>query len=208
MEDKKELKEIVQESKRLYDEQCKKILSYKQILSYLFQSCLEEYKDLSLEEIQDLLDEGQSLDKMISKNVEDQSIRGSMIRYDLLYKLKNPQNSNSMWIDIEPQGMDPGTYDLFHRGFYYATRMVARQRNDPEGFKEDDFDNIQKIITFWICLRHARYKDNTINRYRIEERNIVVHLKHAKEFYDLMEIILLYPRKQQRSQEHGRDPEQ
>ena len=56
MEDKKELKEIMQESKRLYDEQCKKILSYKQILSYLFQSCLEEYKDLSLEEIQELLE--------------------------------------------------------------------------------------------------------------------------------------------------------
>ena len=55
MEDKKELKEIMQESKRLYDEQCKKILSYKQILSYLFQSCLEEYKDLSLEEIHELL---------------------------------------------------------------------------------------------------------------------------------------------------------
>ena len=194
MEEKKELKEIMQESKRLYDEQCKKILSYKQILAYLFQSCLEEYKDLSLEEIQEFLDEGQSHDKMISKNVEDQSIRVSMIRYDLLYKLKNPQNNNTMWIDIEPQGMDPGTYDLFHRGFYYATRMVARQRNNPEGFEEDDFDNIHKSISFWICLRHSRYKDNTINRYRIEEKNIVGHLKHAKEFYDLMEILLLYPR--------------
>ena len=163
MEDQKEWKEIRRETKRLYDEQCKKILSYKQILAYIFKECLEEYKDLSLEKIQELLDEGQSHDKMISKNVEDQSIRGSMIRYDLLYKLRNPQ------------------------------------RNDPEGFEEDDFDNIQKVITLWICLRHARYKDNTINTYRIEERNIVGHLKHAKEFYDLMEIILLYPRKRQRS---------
>ena len=161
MEDQKEWKEIMREAKRLYDEQCKKILSYKQILAYIFKECLEEYKDLSLEKIQELLDEGQSHDKMISKNVEDQSIRGSMIRYDLLYKLRNPQ------------------------------------RNDPEGFEEDDFDNIQKVITLWICLRHARYKDNTINTYRIEERNIVGHLKHAKEFYDLMEIILLYPRKRQ-----------
>ena len=193
MEDQKEWKEIMQEPKRLYDEQCKKILAY------IFKECLEEYKDLSLEKIQELLDEEQSHDKMISKNVEDQSIRGSMIRYDLLYKIKNPQNNNSMWIDIEPQGMDPGTYDLFHRGFYYATRMVARQRNDPEGFEEDDFDNIQKVITLWICLRHARYKDNTINTCRIKERNIVGHLKHQKEFYDLMEIILLYPRKRQRS---------
>ena len=163
MEDQKEWKEIMREAKRLYDEQCKKILSYKQILAYIFKECLEEYKDLSLEKIQELLDEGQSHDKMISKNVEDQSIRGSMIRYDLLYKLRNPQ------------------------------------RNDPEGFEEDDLDNVQKVITLWICLRHARYKDNTINTYRIEERNIVGHLKHAKEFYDLMEIILLYPRKRQRS---------
>ena len=145
MEDKKELKEIMRGTKRLYDEQCKKILSYKQILAYIFKECLEEYKDLSLEKIQELLDEEQSHDKMISKNVEDQSIRGSMIRYDLLYKLRNPQ------------------------------------RNDPEGFEEDDFDNIQKVITLWICLRHARYKDNTINTYRIEERNIVGHLKHAKK---------------------------
>ena len=163
MEDQKEWKEIMQEPKRLYDEQCKKILSYKQILAYIFKECLEKYKDLSLEKIQELLDEGQSHDKMISKNVEDQTIRGSMIRYDLLYKLRNPQ------------------------------------RNDPEGFEEDDFDNIQKVITLWICLRHARYKDNTINTYRIEERNIVGHLKHQKEFYDLMEIILLYPRNRQRS---------
>lgn len=111
MEDKKELKEIMREAKRLYDEQCKKILSYKQILAYIFKECLEEYKDLSLEKIQELLDEEQSHDKMISKNVEDQSIRGSMIRYDLLYKLRNPQ------------------------------------RNDLEGFEEDDFDNIQKVIT-------------------------------------------------------------
>ena len=111
MEDQKEWKEIMQEPKRLYDEQCKKILSYKQILAYIFKECLEEYKDLSLEKIQELLDEGQSHDKMISKNVEDQSIRGSMIRYDLLYKLRNPQ------------------------------------RNDPEGFEEDDFDNLQKVIT-------------------------------------------------------------
>ena len=145
MEDQKEWKEIRRETKRLYDEQCKKILSYKQILAYIFKECLEEYKDLSLEKIQELLDEGQSHDKMISKNVEDQSIRGSMIRYDLLYKLRN------------------------------------LQRNDPEGFEEDDFDNLQKVITLWICLRHARYKDNTINTYRIEERNIVGHLKHAKK---------------------------
>ena len=105
MEDQKEWKEIMQEPKRLYDEQCKKILAY------IFKERLEEYKDLSLEKIQELLDEEQSHDKMISKNVEDQSIRGSMIRYDLLYKLRNPQ------------------------------------RNDPEGFEEDGFDNIQKVIT-------------------------------------------------------------
>ena len=36
MEDQKEWKEIMREAKRLYDEQCKKILLYKQILAYIF----------------------------------------------------------------------------------------------------------------------------------------------------------------------------
>ena len=194
MENKKELKDILQESKRLYDEQCKKILSYKQILAYIFKECLEEYRDLSLKEIQELLNEEQNHDRMISRNVEDQSIRGSMIRYDLLYKLRNPVNDKYLWIDIEPQGTDPDTYDLFHRGLYYGARLLDRQRNDPEGFAGDDFDKIQKVVSLWICLRHTRYKDNVINGYRLEERNIQGHLKHAGSFYDLMEILLLYPR--------------
>lgn len=197
MENKKELKDILQESKRLYDEQCKKILSYKQILAYIFKECLEEYRNLSLKEIQELLNEEQNHDRMISRNVEDQSIRGSMIRYDLLYKLRNPFNDKYLWIDIEPQGTDPDTYDLFHRGLYYGARLLDRQRNDPEGFAGDDFDKIQKVVSLWICLRHTRYKDNVINGYRLEERNIQGHLKHAGSFYDLMEILLLYPRQRQ-----------
>lgn len=97
MEDKKELKEIMQESKRLYDEQCKKILSYKQILSYLFQSCLEEYKDLSLEEIQELLEKEteSEMRKMctfsdaIWEKGKDEGIRRSVINL-----MKNHVTSN------------------------------------------------------------------------------------------------------------------
>ena len=97
MEDKKELKEIMQESKRLYDEQCKKILSYKQILAYLFQSCLEEYKDLSLEEIQELLEKEteSEMRKMctfsdaIWEKGKDEGIRRSVINL-----MKNHVTSN------------------------------------------------------------------------------------------------------------------
>ena len=88
-----ELEHVIQKQKRLYDEQCKKILLFKPILAYLFQCCLEECKDMSLEEIQDLLDEEQPHEKMISRNVEDQSVAGSMVRYDLLYKVRNPLNN-------------------------------------------------------------------------------------------------------------------
>ena len=97
MEDKKELKEIMQEPKRLYGEQCKKILSYKQILSYLFQSCLEEYKDLSLEEIQELLEKEteSEMRKMctfsdaIWEKGKDEGIRRSVINL-----MKNHVTSN------------------------------------------------------------------------------------------------------------------
>ena len=44
MEDQKEWKEIMQEPKRLYDEQCKKILSYKQILAYILRNVWKNIK--------------------------------------------------------------------------------------------------------------------------------------------------------------------
>ena len=144
MEDKKELKEIVQESKRLYDEQCKKILSYKQILSYLFQSCLEEYKDLSLEEIQELLEKEteSEMRKMctfsdaIWEKGKDEGIRRSVINL-----MKNHVTSN-----IE-EAMDLlGVEASLRPAILKSIQMHQKQTGT---YKENEMKDV--YIQRWIC---------------------------------------------------------
>ena len=48
---KKSLGALLKDPQRSYDAQCKKILSLKKILAYLYKECLSEYRHLSLKEI-------------------------------------------------------------------------------------------------------------------------------------------------------------
>lgn len=198
MEERKNLKILLEDPKRSYDAQCKKILSFKKILAYLLKECLSEYRDLTLKEICDRLDEHNASYKMISQNVEDLKIPDSLVRYDLLFKVKHPRDkTRSIWIDMEPQGVDPGGDALYHRGFYYVCRLSGGQRNDPQGFIGDSYEDMQKTVSFWICLKHAKYKDNRMYRYYVEEK--ITGKNESKQMpKDSMEILILYPRRRDR----------
>ncbi|MBM6766148.1 hypothetical protein H5996_09630, partial [Faecalicoccus pleomorphus] len=55
---------------------------------------------------------------MVSQNVEDLKIPDSKVCYDLLFKLAHPKDpKRRLWVDMEPQGIDPGKDALYHRGF-------------------------------------------------------------------------------------------
>ena len=106
---KKSLGSFVEGSQRSYDAQCKKILSLKKILAYLYKECLSEYRHLFSKEIYDRLDTDPTSNKMVSQNVEDLKIPDSKVCYDLLFKLVHPKDpKRRLWIDMEPQGIDPG----------------------------------------------------------------------------------------------------
>ena len=194
MEERKTLEVLFNDSKRFYDAQCKKILSLKKVVAYLFKECLSEYKDFSLEEVYDLLDEDHMSCKMVSQNVEYLKIPDSLVRYDLLFELKHPKNDRrKVLIDMEPQGIDPGGDALYHRAFYYVCRLISGQRNDPKGFTGEAYEEMHKIISFWICLRHANYKDNQLYRYYVEEKmKKKDRIKQTRK--ESMEILILYPR--------------
>ena len=56
MEERKAWEDFLKDPQRSYDAQCKKILSLKKILAYLYKECLSEYRHLSLKAIYDRLD--------------------------------------------------------------------------------------------------------------------------------------------------------
>ena len=76
MEERKAWEDFLKDPQRSYDAQCKKILSLKKILAYLYKECLSEYRHLSLKEIYDRLDTDPTSNKVVSQNVEENRITG------------------------------------------------------------------------------------------------------------------------------------
>ena len=101
MEERKVWEALLKDPQRSYDAQCKKILSLKKILAYLYKECLSEYRHLSLKEIYDRLDTDPTSNKVVSQNVEDLKMPDSKVCYDLLFKLAiqriQKEDSGSIW---------------------------------------------------------------------------------------------------------------
>ena len=68
--------------------------------------------------------------------------------------------SDSFRIDLEAQGEESYKYRLPRRSLYYAYRLIAGQQNHSLGFQDESYDDILDVRSVWICLRHAKKKDN------------------------------------------------
>ncbi|MCG4880639.1 hypothetical protein L0P06_11250, partial [Amedibacillus dolichus] len=74
-----------------YDRYCKRIFSNKQILARLLKEYIAEYKTLSLKEIMKCL--GNEKEEYVSNlNLEDESVLGSLVRYDILFVADIPKS--------------------------------------------------------------------------------------------------------------------
>lgn len=187
------------EYKKAYDACCKKLLSNKQILAHIIKECVDEFKEVDLEEIPACIDDIQiSSDKIQGLNVEDESILGARIQYDILFKLTTPieQEQIDLIINIEAQNKDNPRYDLVSRAIYYCCRLISRQKNDRNyGFENSHYENIKKVYSIWICLEHSKEKDDCIHRYSIQHTNVRGDAEVSKKSYDLFTIVMLYPSK-------------
>lgn len=180
--------------KRFFDAQSKKILSFKSIQACILQQCVEEFAHLSIDEIVSLIEPSSLHPKLSSFNVEDTSIPEAIIRYDFLYSIRHPFDKDRIiFIHLEAQGQDTYRYSLPRRCRYYTSRLISRQKNDPLGFQNSDFDKMIDIRSIWICLHHAHQKDNRFLEYRTHEHIRRGQFSFHPETYDFSRIYLLYP---------------
>ena len=94
-----------QDKQKAYDRYCKRIFSNKQILARLLKEYIAEYKTLSLKEIMKCL--GNEKEEYISNlNLEDESVLGSLVRYDILFVADIPKSDKQQMINIEIQMND------------------------------------------------------------------------------------------------------
>ena len=195
-----------------YDHQCKNILSNKQVLATILKGCIAEYKDLSIEEItrciekKPLVNYSNHHDTIEGKNVEDASIVGALIRYDVLFDAVLPKNKNEeigVIINIEAQNKDDPSYPLISRALYYCARLISRQKNAPDGFQKSEFDKLKKVYSIWLCTRHKQEKDDVMNQYKVVETCMNKEWHARYDTYDLFEAIMVYPAKEYNYRKKG-----
>lgn len=193
--------------KAAYDAACKRLLANKIILAWIMKSCIEEYRDLDVEEIagnyiegepqvakaalnpdEEISDEGEQIK---GGKTEDSTIKEGTVTYDIRFYATAPHTgeSISLIINVEAQNDFYPGYPIIKRGIYYCSRMVSSQYGVE--FTDSHYEKIKKVYSIWVCANPPKFRENTINRYFIQEENLVGDVVEAKENYDLLTAVII-----------------
>lgn len=190
-----------------YDQAAKKVLSQKKILAFILKRTVKEFENESIQDIMTKYIEGKpdinqvpvypdetnlGIEAIHGDNAEDGSISEGMVRYDILFRALAPKTNDpiTLIINIEAQNKSNPGYTLLKRATYYASRLISSQRGRE--FHGDEYDNIKKVYTIWICMNAPKEAGNSINRYQMTEERLHGRYHARQDNYDLIIVIMLY----------------
>lgn len=186
-----------------YDQNAKNILANKSILAWILKYTTSEFRDYNIPAIIDCIDEPQISEVSIypgETNVirterieglptEDTVQNEGSVRYDIRFSAYTKDDEHiKLIINVDAQKSFYPGYDLVTRVIYYCTRMISSQM-DVE-FKSDDYDNIKKVYSIFICLESNAASQNSITSYEIAPHNLYGNLPD-KHRYDLMRAVVV-----------------
>ena len=151
------------------DDYCKRVLSNKDVVSYILEKLVLDNKGYC---------------GIKESNIVDESIPGARIEYDKLYEVKLPKTK--IFVNIEAQSKENPGYPLINRAVYYVSRLIDRQKNKSEGFMKSRYGEMKEVYSIWIIM------DMDVKK----EEMIEVHTFPEKEDKTLMNIIMVYPLKE------------
>ena len=203
------------DEKAQYDAYAKKIISDRTILSWIAKYAVTELKDYSIPVIRSCIEgepevaavpvypgetkAGKAKDSSFKQKNETEAITGlptedkvpneGTVTYDIRFRLLTPEKEKiKIIINVEIQkNFYPG-YDLVTRALFYCARMLSAQM-DTE-FTAENYDEIKKVYSIWLCLDSPDYLADTITRYSIRPENIVGEVR-GKARYDLMSAVMI-----------------
>jgi len=187
--------------KKIYDETCKRILSNKMILAWLMKECVEEYVDVTVEDIAKFYIEGipnvGSVEVVTGKTIhglptEEIGLTEGKIFYDIRYRAVAPKQDTvvELIINVEAQNKYNPGYPLIKRAVVYDGHMISSQYGIE--FDKMDYNKVKKVYSIWICRNVPKKLSNSITCYEINERNIVGKVTEKKENYDLLSVVMIY----------------
>ena len=190
-----------------YDATVKSLLSEKYILAWILKECTTEFKSFDIEKIvkeafvgeikvskvavdpdEDDIEEPTKLD---TANNEDNSKKNGPIVYDIRFNVVVPDSdfSVALIINIEAQKTSETPYPILKRALYYCSRLISSQKNVV--FVNSHYEKLRKVYSIWIQMNTSKKKQNTMNRYRVIEENLIGQYHDKSINYDLLNIITI-----------------
>lgn len=117
---------------------------------------------------------------------------------DIRFTITLPDGSKTkIIINIEAQRKSNPGYSLLNRGIFYAARLISAQLSVEfanDGSDKEQYDNIKKVYSIWICMDCPEDKKDSIINYSFEP-HIIYQGNDKLKLYpncDLMNITFIH----------------
>lgn len=194
------------------DAACKKMLSFKSILSRILKTCVKEFNDASLKDIEekyiigtpeisktpvhrdeaaDIRKEaaGTDAESIEGTRNEDSSLKEGTVFFDIKFEAVNPKRTDeviTMLVNIESQAQYYTGYPIIKRAVYYTGRMLSAQYGTV--FTNSHYEKVKRVVSLWVVLTPPDYRKNTLNTYSLHETQVVGNFEEKEEDYDLITV--------------------
>lgn len=111
------------------------------------------------------------------------------VSFDIRFNALTPQKDKvKIILNIELQKSYYPGYHFCSRGIFYCSRMISEQVYTE--FVPDNYDDIKKVYSIWLCMEPPTKYANTITEYSMAENNIYGEFT-GKENYDLLSVLVI-----------------
>lgn len=187
--------------KSQYDAYAKALVSDRQVLARIVKEVTTEFKDYDISIIENCIEgepeisvinvsPGKSKkDKITGMNTESTIPDEGEVTYDIRFYAITPTRERiKIIINVEVQKKYHVGYSFVLRGIFYCARMLSEQL-DTE-FTTDNYDDLKKVYSIWLCTDSPEKYANTITEYALERKNLYGNFTE-EERYDLLSVIMV-----------------
>ena len=162
-----------------YDGEAKKLVSDRTILAWIVKYTVRELRDNTIEEIKAAIEGEPEIamvpvypgrkkpDAIVGLPTENKVPNEGTVTFDIRFHVLVPGGERiKILLNIEIQKDYYPGYDLVTRAVFYCARMLSAQL-DTE-FTAENYDEVKKVYSIWLCLNAPKHTVDTITEYGIE----------------------------------------
>ena len=157
--------------------------------------CIDE-KSIQISEV--FVEPGLTNRKIVNDELESKIPGEGRTIFDIRFTIPLPDGSKTkIIINIEAQQKSNPGYSLLNRGIFYAARLISAQLSvefTNDGSDKEQYDNIKKVYSIWICMDCPEDKKDSIINYSFEP-HIIYQGNDKLKLYpncDLMNITFIH----------------